>query len=46
MQNEVDEENTYYLKDYIYDNGDNFVCIIFQTLNDEKTGLEDMLVTE
>ena len=46
MQYEVDEENTYYMKDYVYDNGDNFVCIIFQTLNNEKTGLEDMLVTE
>ena len=38
--------NIYYMKDYVYDSGDNFVCIIFQTLNDEKVGLDDMLVAE
>ena len=46
MEYKVSDDNIYYMKDYVYDNGDNFVCIIFQTLNNEKTGLEDMLVTE
>ena len=46
MEYKVSDDNIYYMKDYVYDSGDNFVCIIFQTLNDEKAGLEDMIVTE
>lgn len=46
MEYKVSDDNIYYMKDYVYDSGDNFVCIIFQTLNDEKVGLEDMLVAE
>ena len=46
MEYKVSDDNIYYMKDYVYDSGDNFVCIIFKTLNDEKVGLEDMLVAE
>ncbi len=39
----IDEENSYFMKDYVYDTGDKFVCVVIQNLNDNNLSLENII---
>ena len=39
----VDEEYSYFIEDYVYDAGDNFVCIVFQCYSNEEVSIQNTI---
>lgn len=43
MEYQYDEETVYHIVDYVYDSGDNFVCIIAQYFENDPLNMEEII---